>query len=97
MNNKKKWITHEELKANLMKIPEFRREYQKLEPEFQIARQMISARLSRKMTQEELARRMGTGQAVVSRLEGMNARPTISLLERLSRALKTPISITITP
>lgn len=97
MNNKKKWITHEELRADLMKDPEFRREYQKLEPEFQIARQMIGARLAKKMTQGELAKRMGTGQAVVSRLEGMNARPTISLLERLARALKTPINLTIAP
>lgn len=93
----KKWHTHQELHREWMKDPEFRREYQKLEPEFQIAQQIISARLAGNMTQEELAKRMGTGQAVVSRLEGMNARPTISLLERLAHALKTPISLTIAP
>lgn len=91
----KKWITHDELKAKLMKDPGFRREYEKLEPEFQIARQIIGARIRRKMSQEELARRAGTGQAVISRLESMNARPSLSLLERVARALNTKITVAI--
>ncbi|MEK7130008.1 MAG: helix-turn-helix transcriptional regulator [Patescibacteria group bacterium] len=95
MQHKRKWITHEQLKADLMKDPGFRRTYQTLEPEFQIARQMIEARIKRKMTQEELARRAKTGQAVISRLEGMNAKPSISLLERVARALNTKIHVTI--
>lgn len=90
-----KWYTHEELHKKWMKDPEFRREYEKLEPEFQIARQMIDARIKRKMTQEELARRVRTGQAVISRLEGMNARPSLSLLARVTRALSTKIQVTI--
>ncbi|MEK7119287.1 MAG: helix-turn-helix transcriptional regulator [Patescibacteria group bacterium] len=91
----KKFYTHEELHEKWMKDPEFRREYEKLEPEFQIARQMIDARIEQKMTQEELARRAKTGQAVISRLEGMNARPSLSLLTRVARALSTKIQITI--
>lgn len=95
MNKKVKWITHEELKADLMKNPGFRREYEKLETEFQIARQIIGARIKKKMSQEELAKKVNTGQAVISRLEGMNGKPSISLLERVARALDTKISITI--
>ncbi|OIO08180.1 hypothetical protein AUJ27_01040 [Candidatus Falkowbacteria bacterium CG1_02_37_44] len=91
----KKWISHEELKVKLMKDPEFIREYEKLETEFQIARQIIDARIKKKMSQEELAKKIGTGQAVISRLEGMNGKPSISLLERVARALKTKINITI--
>ena len=56
---------------------------------------MIDARIEQKMTQEELARRAKTGQAVISRLEGMNARPSLSLLTRVARALSTKIQITI--
>lgn len=95
MNKKVKWITHEELKADLMKNPGFRREYEKLETEFQIARQIIGARIKKKMSQEELAKKVNTGQAVISRLEGMNGKPSISLLERVARALETKFSITI--
>ncbi|MBI5620031.1 helix-turn-helix transcriptional regulator [Candidatus Gottesmanbacteria bacterium] len=95
MKPKKQWITHEELKADLMKDAKFRRAYEALEPEFQVASQMIEARIRKKMSQQELARRARTGQAVISRLEGMNARPSISLLARVAQALETKFQITI--
>lgn len=91
----KKYYSHEELHREWMKDPEFRREYEKLEPEFQIARQIIGARIKQKMTQKELAEKIGTGQAVISRLEGMNAKPSISLLTRVAQALKTEINVTV--
>jgi transcriptional regulator with XRE-family HTH domain len=56
---------------------------------------MIGARLKKKMTQEDLAKKVGTGQAVISRLEGMNASPSLSLLKRVASALDTKITITI--
>lgn len=90
-----KLISAESLHRKWMKDPEYRREYEKLEPEFQIARQIIGARIKQKMTQEELAKRAGTGQAVISRLEGMNAKPSISLLQRVAQALETKIKVTI--
>lgn len=94
---KPKGIPFQKLRDEWMKDPEFVREYKKLEPEFQIARQIMDARIKQKISQKELARRMGTGQAVVSRLEGANARPSISLLARLANALNTPITVTINP
>lgn len=84
---KKKWISHEELHRKWMKDPEYRSEYERLAPEFEIARQIIDARKDRKITQEELARRMGTGQAVISRLENANAKPSLSLIQKLADAL----------
>ena len=95
MKTKPKYISHKKLKADLMKDPEFRREYEKLRPEFEIASQMIEARIKKKMSQQELARKVGTGQAVISRLEGMNAHPSLSLLSRVAQALGTKIQITI--
>lgn len=91
----KKYYSHEELHKEWMKDPEYRLEYEKLEPEFQIARQIIGARIKQKMTQKDLAKKIGTGQAVISRLEGMNAKPSISLLTRVAQALKTEINITV--
>lgn len=95
MRDKGKLVPFEKLKADLMKDPEFRREYEKLEPEFQIARQIIAARIKNKMTQADLAKKAKTGQAVISRLEGMNAKPSISLLSRVAKALGTKIQITV--
>lgn len=97
MKTKPRFYTHEELHKEWMKDPEFRREYDKLEPESQLARQILSARRKRKMSQEQLAKKVGTGQAVISRLEGMGARPSLSLLERVASALDTKINITILP
>lgn len=91
----KKWTTHKELKAKLMKDSEFVKEYDKLETEFQIASQMIEARIKQNITQEELAKKVNTGQAVISRLEGATAKPSISLLERVARALNIKFNITI--
>ena len=91
----KKFYSHEELHKEWMKDPEYRYEYEKLEPEFQIAKQIIGARIKRKMTQEELAEKVGTGQAVISRLEGMNGKPSISLLQKVAHALNIKIRVTI--
>ena len=95
MNKRPKSIPFEKLKADLMKDPEFRREYDALQPEFEIAEQIIKARIKRKISQAELARRMKTGQAVVSRLEGANGSPSLSLLKRLARALGIKLQLTI--
>ncbi len=94
---KTKFISAEELHKEWMKNPKYRSEYDKLEAEFQIARQIIGARIKQNISQEELARRASTGQAVISRLEGMNGKPSISLLEKIARALNTKISVTINP
>ena len=91
----KKLYSHRELHKGWMMDSEYRREYEKLEPEFQIARQVISARIGQKMSQEELAKKAGTGQAVISRLEGMSGKSSISLLERIAHALNIKIRLSI--
>lgn len=93
MKSRPKWISHEELKAKLMKRPGFRREYEKLEPEFAIVRAIIQARAKKNISQEQLAKRMGTGQAVVSRLETANASPSLALIKRLAEALNLKVEL----
>ena len=87
--------SHRDLHKKWMKDPKYVHEYRKLDPEYQIASQLIEARIKYKMTQEELAIKIGTGQAVISRLEGMNARPSLALLKRIAGALDTKFHITI--
>jgi len=93
--NNKKWISADVFEKNRIKDPGFVKEYNKLETEFQIAGQMIAARIKQNITQEELAKKVQTGQAVISRLEGATAKPSISLLERVARALNIKFNITI--
>ena len=89
--------SYDEVRDKLMKNPEFRSEYKKLEPEFRIASALIEARIKGKVTQAELAKRANTGQAVVSRLENMNAKPSISLIQRIAEALGLRVDLRLLP
>jgi len=93
----KKFYSHRDLHKSWMRNPEYRREYEKLEPEFQIAKALIEARLKRKVTQAELAERARTGQAVISRLENMNGKPSFSLVQRIAEALGLRLQIRLIP
>ena len=97
MKNKPIAIPFEKLKADLMKNPKFRQEYEKLEPEFAIARTIIEARIKDKVSQEQLAKKMGTGQAVISRLEGAMGSPSLSLIKQLASALNLKVELRFTP
>ena len=72
----KKW---ESVKADLMKDPSFAAEVQKLQPEYEIIKEIVKARIEQNITQEELAERAGTKQSNISRLERGNANPSLSL------------------
>ena len=94
---KTKLINWRELDKKWMKDPKFVREWEKVEPEYQLARNLIGARLKRKLSQEELARKAGTKQPVISRIESMASSPSVSLLKRLAEALDTKLQITFLP
>lgn len=96
MKNRRNLISFDILHGRWIKDPEYRREYDRLGPEFEIARQIIDARIKRRITQEDLAKRMGTGQAVISRLENANAKPSLSLIQRLADALNLNVELKFT-
>lgn len=97
MRSRPKAIPFEKLKADLMKDPEFRCEYEKLEPEFQIAWALIDARIKKKMTQAEIARKAGTKQPVISRLEGAQGSPSLSLIKRIAKVLDVRLVFRLEP
>ena len=90
INDLTTWETYEK---KLMKRKDFKKLAEKNEPKYQLVRSLIGARLKRKLSQKELARRIGTKQPVISRLENMQPYPTLSLLERISKALDTKLYI----
>ncbi len=92
-----KYYTVNELKKELFKNPKVKKAYEDLQPEFAIMQTLIDARMKKKLSQEDLAKRMGTGQAVISRLEGANANPSFSLVKRLANALNLRFEIKFTP
>ena len=79
-------ITFEELKARLLANPEVRAEYDSLAPEFEIAAELVAARLRAGLSQVELAERMGTSQSAVARLESGQTLPSTKTILRYAKA-----------
>lgn len=97
MRKKPKAIPWEQVRKELMSNPKVKKAYEDLQPEFAIVQALIDARVKKKISQEELAKRMGTGQAVISRLENANASPSMSLIRRLADALNLKVELKFTP
>lgn len=83
--------------AERMRDPAFATAYEALEPEFQVARQVIALRLQRGLTQKELAKQVGTKQSGISRLESMAQLPSLSFLKRVAEALNAHLEIRLVP
>lgn len=86
----------DDLKERL-KDPEFKKAWEESEAEYQLATKLIEARLKRKMSQRDLAKKVKTSQAAISRVEAMNGNPSLSFLKRIAHALGTKISINFIP
>ena len=83
------------LKAELFKDPEFKAEYDALEPEYELIKQIISARTEKKMTQKQLAEKIGTKQSNIARLESGNYNPSFQFLQKVADALDKKLSFSL--
>jgi len=75
-----------ELKAKYMQDEAFQEEYDRLEETYRIAEKVIQARVAAGLTQAELAKKIGTRQANISRLESGTYNPSIELLIKVAQA-----------
>ncbi len=82
-------------KKRVLKDKALLREYNKLAPEFAIAQAVIGKRLEKGLTQSELARKIGTKQSAISRLESGHYNPSVTFLEKVARALSLNLVISI--
>jgi predicted transcriptional regulator len=91
----KKSRKYEDFKAELLADPEVRAEYEALEPEFRLIRSIISRRNELNISQEQLARLVGTKQSGISRLERSDGNVTINTLRRIADALDADLDISL--
>jgi ribosome-binding protein aMBF1 (putative translation factor) len=80
-----------------MREPKYRKAYAALEEEFVLASAVMDVRNRAGLTQEELARKMGTTQPVVARLESGRTRPSMRTLQRLAEATGSRLLISFEP
>lgn len=86
-------IDFQEFFESRLKDPVFRTEWDKVEPQYQLERAIIKARIERGMTQSELAKKVGTTQAVISRIESTNTNPTINMVNKIAKAFGKKLKI----
>lgn len=76
-----------EYRRSLMEDPEAAAAHQRLRPKLELGRQILELRLERGWTQKELAKKAGTKQANISRLENALLNPSIEMLQKVANAL----------
>lgn len=83
--------------AEQMQDPEFRAEWEALEPERQITMAIIEGRELNGLTQTQLAEVTGITQADISRLENGTANPSLKTLKRLAAGLGMTLKLEFIP
>ena len=89
--------TLNEFMSEQLKDPEFTEEYDKIQPELDVIRALVEARISQNLTQKELAVRTGIDQADISKLENGTRNPSLNLLKRLADGMGMVLRIEFVP
>ena len=85
-----------DLKTAFLSDPDNKAAYDALAPEFNLARKLIAARAAAGLSQAEVAKRMGTKQSEISRIEGAR-NISIEKLSRFADAVGTKLDIRLDP
>ena len=80
-----------------LKDETFKKEYEALEPEYEIISSLIDARKSNNVTQKQLSEATGSAQSDISKIENGSANPTLKLLQRLAEGLNMRLKVEVVP
>lgn len=80
-----------------LKDPEFKKEWDDIQPEMDVIRAMIDNRIAQNLTQKELAERTGINQADISKLENGTRNPSLKMLKRLAAGMGMALKIEFIP
>jgi DNA-binding XRE family transcriptional regulator len=93
MATNKNGTKYEEFEAELLKKPEIRREYDALEPKYNMIRCLIERRNQLRISQTRLAKLTGMQQPAICRLEKGDYNTTLSTFFKVTNALGLDISL----
>lgn len=86
------------IKKEWLRDPEVRKEYKAQNEEFQIVGEVIKARTKAKMTQAQLARKIGTKTPAISRLESPGyGKASLTTLRKVAHALGYDVQVKFVP
>lgn len=93
----KPFETFNDMLSEQLKDEKFAKEYEAIQPEMDIIRAIVDARISQNLTQKELSARTGINQADISKLENGTRNPSINLLKRLADGMGMSLKIEFVP
>jgi transcriptional regulator with XRE-family HTH domain len=79
------------------KNKEFEKKYHRTAALFRLADEVLLLRRKRGLTQKELAVKVGTTQAVVSRLENASVKPSLETIIKIAEALDAVVNVQLLP
>ena len=92
-------MKHKELKRKALKRSSVKKEYDRLEPEFTLLREMLRARNKASLTQAQIAERMGTKPPSITRLESSltsgKHSPSLATIKKYLEVLNCRLEIKI--
>ena len=80
-----------------LRDPEFKKEYEALQPEHAVIQAIIDARKTSGLTQKELSERTGITQGDISKIEHGNGNPSIRTLQRLAAGMGMSLRVEFVP
>ena len=90
-------VTYKDYKNKCLEDSNFKKEYDDLEPEYDIINAMIKARKERGLTQKQLSELTDISQADISRIENGTRNPSLKLLKKLASGLGMQLKIEFVP
>lgn len=81
------------IKRNLLKDKEVKKEYDDLQEVFSLVDKIIQMRIKHNMSQAELAKKLGTKQPGIARLESASINPTVAYLAKIAKVFNKKLSI----
>ena len=89
--------TFEEYKQEALGNEELHREYEAIQPEYDIIKAMISTRTTQGLTQAELAEKTGIRLTDIKKLENGTRNPSLNLLKKLADGMGSTLKIEFIP
>lgn len=90
-------MNFKEYKKEVIKDPEFVKAYEDLQPEMDIVKAILDARIKQNLSQKELSKLTGINQSEISKLESGERNPSIKLLQRLADGMGLTLKISFVP
>lgn len=85
--------TFRQIKKEWLKDPEFKKGYDDLDLEYKLIDALVRARAEKKLTQKQLADKIGIDQSALARFESGKISPTLSSVQRIASGLGLKITV----